>query len=164
MCYWSVLAVQALLRLGGVVLGGASSWQAFLELIRPLQDPIIAQLLDRHALSQLSICQQRLLCLIGSFGHNMISVKGADIVLHGHSAQFHHPQGARAVDCGQLATALCRRSAVSRQACQLICVLSRAMGSQFDSLAVHMMPALFKVLVITVQVSTFLTPLFRDLR
>ena len=160
MYYWSVLAVQALLRLEGIVLGGASSWQGFLELIRPLQDPIIAQLLDRHALS---ICQQRLLCLIGSFGHNMILVKGADIDLHGHSAQFHHPQGARAVDCGQLATAQCRRSAVSRQACQLICVLSRAMGSQFDSLAVHMMPALFKVLVITVQVSTFLTPLLRDL-
>lgn len=41
---------------------------------------------------------------------------------------------------------------MSRQACQLICVLSQAMGSQFDSLAVQIMPALFKVLVITVQV------------
>lgn len=49
---------------------------------------------------------------------------------------------------------LCRRSAVSRQACQLICVLSQAMGSQFDSLAVQILPALFKVLVITVQVRT----------
>ena len=75
----------------------------------------------------------------------------------------HHPQGARAVDCGQLVTALCRRSAVSRQACQLICVLSRAMGSQFDSLAVHMMPALFKVLVITVQASILLTPFLSNL-
>ncbi len=41
---------------------------------------------------------------------------------------------------------------MSRQACQLICVLSQAMGSQFDSLAVQILPALFKVLVITVQV------------
>ncbi len=41
---------------------------------------------------------------------------------------------------------------MSRQACQLICVLSQAMGSHFDSLAVHFIPALFKVLVITVQV------------
>ncbi len=49
----------------------------------------------------------------------------------------------------------CRRSAVSRQACQLICVLSQALGSQFDSLAVQILPALFKVLVITVQVSLF---------
>ena len=49
---------------------------------------------------------------------------------------------------------LCRRSAVSRQACQLICVLSQAMGSHFDSLAVQILPALFKVLVITVQVRT----------
>ena len=80
-----------------------------------------------------------------------------DFNLHGRSARLNQLPGARAVDCGQLATALCRRSAVSRQACQLICVLSRAMGSQFDSLAVHMMPALFKVLVITVQVSSFLT-------
>ena len=49
---------------------------------------------------------------------------------------------------------------MSRQACQLICVLSQAMGSHFDSLAVHFIPALFKVLVITVQVwwpgSTFM--------
>lgn len=41
---------------------------------------------------------------------------------------------------------------MSRQACQLICILSQAMGSQFDSLAVQLLPALFKVLVITVQV------------
>lgn len=41
---------------------------------------------------------------------------------------------------------------MSRQACQFICVLSQAMGSQFDSLAVQILPALFKVLVITVQV------------
>ena len=54
--------MQALLRLEGIVLGGASSWQGFLELTRPLQDPIIAQLLDRRALSQLLICLQRLLC------------------------------------------------------------------------------------------------------
>ena len=54
--------MQALLRLEGIVLGGASSWQGFLELIRPLQDPIIAQLLDRHALTKMSTCQQRLLC------------------------------------------------------------------------------------------------------
>ena len=51
---------------------------------------------------------------------------------------------------------------MSRQACQLICVLSRAMGSQFDSLAVHMMPALFKVLVITVQASLLLAPSSRN--
>ena len=43
---------------------------------------------------------------------------------------------------------------MSRQACQLICALSQAMGSQFDSLAVQILPALFKVLVITVQVHT----------
>ena len=52
---------------------------------------------------------------------------------------------------------------MSRQACQLICVLSRAMGSQFDSLAAHMMPALFKVLVITVQASARSTPCLSSL-
>ena len=67
------------------------------------------------------------------------------------------------MDRGQVVSGVCRRSAVSRQACQLICVLSRAMGSQFDSLAAHMMPALFKVLVITVQASTSLTAFFDDL-
>ena len=92
----------------------------------------------------------------------MVSVT-LDFNLHGHSAQFNQLPGARAVDCGQLVAALCRRSAVSRQACQLICVLSRAMGSQFDSLAVHMMPALFKVLVITVQASISLTPFLSSL-
>ncbi len=30
------------------MLGGAPSFHAFLELFRPLQDPIITQLLDRH--------------------------------------------------------------------------------------------------------------------
>lgn len=40
--------VQALLRLEGVVLGGAPTFHGFLELFRQLQDPIITQLLDRH--------------------------------------------------------------------------------------------------------------------
>jgi len=44
-----MLFVQALLRLEGVVLGGAPSFQGFLELFRPLQDALITQLLDRHA-------------------------------------------------------------------------------------------------------------------
>ncbi len=30
------------------MLGGAPSFHAFLELFRPLQDPLITQLLDRH--------------------------------------------------------------------------------------------------------------------
>ncbi|GBF89721.1 hypothetical protein Rsub_02891 [Raphidocelis subcapitata] len=45
-----------------------------------------------------------------------------------------------------------RRSAVSRQACHLLGVLSRAMGPRFDAFAGAMVPHLFKVLVITVQV------------
>lgn len=44
--------MQALLRLEGVVLGGAPSYQGFLELFRPLQDPLITQLLDRLAFSE----------------------------------------------------------------------------------------------------------------
>lgn len=44
-----MLFVQALLRLEGVVLGGAPSFQGFLELFRPLLDALITQLLDRHA-------------------------------------------------------------------------------------------------------------------
>ena len=42
-----VAFAQALLRLEGLVLGGAASFQGFLELIRPLLEPIITQLLDR---------------------------------------------------------------------------------------------------------------------
>ena len=38
---------QALLRLEGLVLGGAASFQGFLDLIRPLLELIITQLLDR---------------------------------------------------------------------------------------------------------------------
>lgn len=47
----------------------------------------------------------------------------------------------------------CRRSAVSRQACHLISVLSEHMGPRLEPLALAFLPALFKVVVITVQVS-----------
>ena len=45
-----------------------------------------------------------------------------------------------------------RRSAVSRQACHLLCVLAATLGARFEPLALAFLPALFKVLVITVQV------------
>jgi hypothetical protein len=38
-----------------------------------------------------------------------------------------------------------RRSAVSRQACHVLCVLSRALGPRFDAFAAAMVPLLFKV-------------------
>ncbi len=46
-----------------------------------------------------------------------------------------------------------RRSAVSRQACHLVSVLAENMGTRLEPLAMAFLPALFKVVVITVQVS-----------
>lgn len=40
--------IKAMLRLEGLIKGGADSMPGFLELARTLQDPIITQLLDRQ--------------------------------------------------------------------------------------------------------------------
>lgn len=45
-----------------------------------------------------------------------------------------------------------RRSAVSRQACHLLTLLSEHMGSAADNIVEHLVPILFKVVVISVQV------------
>ncbi|UPQ97200.1 CLIP-associated protein [Chloropicon primus] len=45
-----------------------------------------------------------------------------------------------------------RRSAVSRQACHLLTVISEKLGSSADSIVEHLVPVLFKVVVISVQV------------
>ena len=45
-----------------------------------------------------------------------------------------------------------RRSAVSRQACQLLTMISENFGSAVDSIVEHLVPSLFKVVVISVQV------------
>lgn len=45
-----------------------------------------------------------------------------------------------------------RRSAVSRQACHLLTVISEHMGSSADGIVEHLVPVLFKVVVISVQV------------
>ncbi len=45
-----------------------------------------------------------------------------------------------------------RRSAVSKQACQLLGTLSAVLGLRFQELMMHMMPVLVRVLPITVQV------------
>lgn len=47
-----------------------------------------------------------------------------------------------------------RRSAVCRQVCRLLEVLAAELGDAFNSLAVHFVADLLKVLVITVQVRT----------
>ena len=59
----------------------------------------------------------------------------------------------RRAECGRHAW-LRRRSAVSRQACHLLCVLAATLGARFEPLALAFLPALFKVLVITVQVGS----------
>ena len=46
----------------------------------------------------------------------------------------------------------CRRSAVSKQACRILGLLSAALGPAFDLWAVFFLPILFKIAVITVQV------------
>jgi hypothetical protein len=47
---------------------------------------------------------------------------------------------------------MCRRSAVARQAAHLFSVLAAALGIKFEQYAVTFMSALYKGLVITVQV------------
>ena len=44
-----------------------------------------------------------------------------------------------------------RRSAVSRTACHTVGLLSAALGPRFEGLALHLLPELFKMVVITVQ-------------
>ncbi len=51
-----------------------------------------------------------------------------------------------------------RRSIIARQACHLICVLVRSLGAQFEPQALTLLPTLFGVLVITVQVRRGLPP------
>lgn len=46
----------------------------------------------------------------------------------------------------------CRRSAVARQAAHLFAVLAAALGIRFEQYAITFMSALYKGLVITVQV------------
>ncbi|BDA47128.1 probable CLIP-associating protein 2 [Coccomyxa sp. Obi] len=83
--------IDALLRLEGLVRGGAAGLPGFAELLKSLQEPIVVQVLDR-------------------------------------------------------------RSAVSRQACHLISVLAEHMGARLETVAMAFLAALFKVLVITVQI------------
>lgn len=45
-----------------------------------------------------------------------------------------------------------RRSSVCKQACQLVAVLSGALGGAFEGMGLHVVPVLFKVVVLTVQV------------
>lgn len=65
----------------------------------------------------------------------------------------------RHLQCGPLALSdigsfhCDRRSAVSRQACHLISVLAEHMGARLEAVAMAFLPALFKVVVITVQAS-----------
>jgi len=47
---------------------------------------------------------------------------------------------------------MCRRSAVSRQACQVVSALASVMGTRFEQVALQLVPQLFKMVVITVQV------------
>ena len=46
----------------------------------------------------------------------------------------------------------CRRSAVSKQACRILGLLSAALGPRFDMYALYFLPIIFKITVITVQV------------
>ncbi len=92
-CLLCVCSVGALLRLEGLVKGGAagSYEETFLELLRSLRDPLLEQLADR-------------------------------------------------------------RSAVSRQAAHTMIALAASLGQRFEPYAAPFMTALFKMLVITVQV------------
>eukprot|EP00803_Ostreobium_quekettii_P000644 evm.model.scf_83.8 EVM.evm.TU.scf_83.8 scf_83:153419-159961(+) len=83
--------LNALLRLEGMLSGSAPSFPSCAELLRPVKDPLTAQINDR-------------------------------------------------------------RSAVSRQACHVLGVMAASLGSRFELLAVHFLPVLFKVLIITIQV------------
>ena len=83
--------INAMIRLEGLVKGGAAQYDAFGEHLRGLKEPLVKQLEDR-------------------------------------------------------------RSAVSRQACHLVASLSSSLSTRFVDYAVYILPALLKVLVITIQV------------
>lgn len=85
------LALQAMLQLEGMVLGGAAQLNNFLDELRNLKDAVTEQLNDR-------------------------------------------------------------RSAVSRVACHLLAELAISLGNKFEPLAVHFLPFMMKVSVISVQV------------
>ncbi|DBB01644.1 hypothetical protein WJX77_005003 [Trebouxia sp. C0004] len=83
--------VEALLRVESLVRGGAAGLEGFLEMLKPLRQPLTVQLNDR-------------------------------------------------------------RSAVSKQACRILGLLSAALGARFDMYALYFLPIIFKITVITVQV------------
>jgi hypothetical protein len=61
------------------------------------------------------------------------------------------PGKQQGVSSSSVHAACCRRSAVSRQACQLVGALACALGLRMEAAALAFLPALFKVVVITVQ-------------
>ncbi|KAI8476813.1 MAG: clasp N terminal-domain-containing protein [Monoraphidium minutum] len=81
----------------------------------------------------------------------MVRLEG---IVKGGAAAFEHAfdEALRPLRDTMAEQLLDRRSAVSRQAAHVLEVLSRAMGPRFDAFAAAMLPLLFKVLVITVQV------------
>lgn len=83
--------VDALLRLEGLILGGATNFAAFPELLLGTRDALSSQMQER-------------------------------------------------------------RSAVSRQACHAVAVLAAACGHDFEPLAVHLLPVVFKTLAMGIQV------------
>ncbi|KAL0035610.1 hypothetical protein WJX79_002530 [Trebouxia sp. C0005] len=83
--------IEALLQLESLVRGGAAGLEGFLEMLKPLRQPLTVQLNDR-------------------------------------------------------------RSAVSKQACRILGLLSAALGAGFDMYALYFLPIIFKITVITVQV------------
>eukprot|EP00210_Caulerpa_lentillifera_P006256 g5975.t1 len=48
--------IQAIIRLEGLILGGATQWPSFLELLRNLKDPLVAQICDRRSAVSRQAC------------------------------------------------------------------------------------------------------------
>lgn len=80
----------------------------------------------------------------------MVRVEG--LVLGGAAEYESYAEGVKALTSALTLQFKERRSSIARQACHLVGVLARSMGSRFEANAVTILPTLFGVLIITIQV------------
>jgi hypothetical protein len=148
--------VDALLRLEGLVKGGAAGFAGFSELLLALRDALTNQV-------RVLLC-----CDCGcSQGSGLLSSLRFPPTSQSHQPKpcslpelffFFYRQGVLRVarthpslqpHCLQM---LERRSAVSRQACHAVATLAAACGTTFEPLAVHLLPVVFKTLAMGINV------------
>jgi hypothetical protein len=143
-----------MVRLDGLVKGGAAGNHegCFMEHMRTLKDPLLDQMVDRCALVTAGANT------LTSHGYMVGVVAGLDgaaacSLLRWHALPDSPPLLVLlCCCCGWRCCVMCRRSAVARQAAHLFSVLAAALGIKMEQYAVTFMSALYKGLVITVQV------------